>query len=764
LKLHTDYTPIERGNISAETAFTIKTTAKSFEILSSGLYTDAKTAIIRELSSNAYDSHVAAGKSDIPFQIHLPNSLEPWLSIHDTGTGLSDDQIRGEMVPIMAEDSNGNLIQQLNQDEELAFRRTGGLYTTYFDSTKTDSNSFIGALGLGSKSPFSYTSTFEVISEYNGKRRIYSIFLNEHGIPTIALMGEFDSDASNGIEVKLAIKSDDFREFIDATASILRYFPVKPIIVGVINFQFTPRPHYRLVGKNWEIARSTWNSTKFIAVQGNIPYRVDTSKLDLPDTIVNFLKEAHIVAFFDIGDLEVSANREEIRYDTRSKEVLIQMIETIQLGLVDSITEKTKDFPSTYWGMCGELIKLSNELFGGSQIIVDILRTNIKLINNPLLKQYVDNKGNIKWSGNCNHYLYKYEFSTYKKLKRTRVISKLIPDGDFIFYNDKNTNGTSRIKQHMIDNEISIIYVLFPITDTQLLIEAKDNMEAKYRTITTAELETNRNSIIDIMGNPDLKIVSTDTNTIRRKKYNAKVFPVYKYKALSRYPTGRYRLSWTLTDHDLSEGGLYFLLEGGSRIFTHPTNEKLNAQLTWTRFFNMYMCALLKATNMHLNTAYTFDDMVGVSKLTWNKIKDDTNWINVFDIIRLVMPEFKKLMIEYKQFKATPDISSQFFPIDAAFLKQLLPSSHFRQWMEQYSNVLATFEKHQDILTALYEIDLVYKSDQQVYNKTEPMLFSHTNVYDTYPMLTFVHREVDNTRIEYIKNYIKNIDQMRSPK
>ena len=126
------------SNVGEVGEFRIRNSAKAFNILSSGLYANKIKAVIRELSCNAVDSHIAAGKTDTPFDIHLPNSLEPWFSIRDYGIGLNHDQVTN-------------------------------LYTTYFESTKTDSNEFIGALGLGSKSPFSYTENFTVTAIKDGR-------------------------------------------------------------------------------------------------------------------------------------------------------------------------------------------------------------------------------------------------------------------------------------------------------------------------------------------------------------------------------------------------------------------------------------------------------------------------------------------------------------------------------------------------------------------------------------------------------------------
>jgi len=145
------------SNVGEIGEFRIRNSAKAFNILSSGLYANKVRAIIRELSCNAVDSHTAAGKQDTPFDVHLPNQLEPWFSIRDYGTGLSHEQVTN-------------------------------IYTTYFESTKTDSNDYIGALGLGSKSPFSYTDNFTVTDVKDGIKGIYYAFINEAGVPSIDKM------------------------------------------------------------------------------------------------------------------------------------------------------------------------------------------------------------------------------------------------------------------------------------------------------------------------------------------------------------------------------------------------------------------------------------------------------------------------------------------------------------------------------------------------------------------------------------------------
>lgn len=76
MKTHFEKQQVERdGLTTVESAFQIKATSKAFDILSSALYSDKIGAIVRELSCNAHDSHVAAGKSKEPIEIRLPSSL-----------------------------------------------------------------------------------------------------------------------------------------------------------------------------------------------------------------------------------------------------------------------------------------------------------------------------------------------------------------------------------------------------------------------------------------------------------------------------------------------------------------------------------------------------------------------------------------------------------------------------------------------------------------------------------------------------------------
>jgi hypothetical protein len=302
---------IERTNVAEERSFTIKATGQAFRILSSGLYRDKIKAIIRELSCNAFDSHVAAGQNDRPFEIHLPNSVEPFFSVRDFGTGLSHNDVMT-------------------------------IYTTYFESTKRHSNSFIGEKGLGSKSPFSYVDAFTVISHYNGEKRSYGAYIGEDGTPEINLLDTSTTDEPNGLEVSLPVlRNFDHVDFRIRAREVLSYFSPLPVVKGYTEFDFhVHTPIFE--GNDWRIVKpmSYGVEQSAQAVMGNVIYPIDYRSIP-PSQITERerdLLRCQIEIKFDIGDLDVTAGREDLSYDnptvatlvTKTREILAEMVHTVQ--------------------------------------------------------------------------------------------------------------------------------------------------------------------------------------------------------------------------------------------------------------------------------------------------------------------------------------------------------------------------------------------------------------------------------------------------
>ena len=295
------------SNVGEIGEFRIRNSAKAFNILSSGLYANKIRAVIRELSCNAVDSHAAAGKKDTPFDVHLPNAIEPWFAIRDYGTGLSHEQVTN-------------------------------IYTTYFESTKTASNEFIGALGLGSKSPFSYTDNFTVTAVKDGKKGIYSAFINAEGVPSIAQMMTEDTDEPAGVEVKFSVNQTyDFRKFYDEARVVYKYFGLRPVIAGYNDFKFEDVTYET---KDIISGVHSVNSRQSVAVMGNIAYPIDVPNAESALGELGKLLACGLEMHFAIGELDFQASREGLSYIPQTIESIKRKLEAVNAQLAVHIAQE----------------------------------------------------------------------------------------------------------------------------------------------------------------------------------------------------------------------------------------------------------------------------------------------------------------------------------------------------------------------------------------------------------------------------------------
>lgn len=301
MKLNTENYEIEAQLPDNRFEFKIKQNAKMFSILSDGLYSDKISTVIRELSCNAYDAHVFAGKKNIPFIVKLPNKLDYIFSIEDQGTGINPDKI-------------------------------ADVYWTYGESSKTNSNEFIGALGLGAKSPFAYTkNSFIVKNRFNGKEYSYICFISETGEPQGTLINTEDAIKPDGITVELAVRPEDVDEFESKAKNFFAFWANKPIIIGLSKEKlktFHKSPSRKISGDKWYLD-SNYPYCNLLAVQGNISYKINLSSIpNLPDNLL-FFKNYPFVLEFDIGSLNFAVSREELSYDSITNKCLIDNLSKI---------------------------------------------------------------------------------------------------------------------------------------------------------------------------------------------------------------------------------------------------------------------------------------------------------------------------------------------------------------------------------------------------------------------------------------------------
>lgn len=308
------------SGVQQQGQFNIKATGKAFKILSDGLYSDKPLAVVRELCCNAWDAHIAGSVIDVPFEVCLPTTLNPVFHVRDFGIGLSHDDVMH-------------------------------LYTTYFDSTKSDSNEFTGALGLGSKSPFSYVDQFNVTSRFDGKLRKYTAFIGDGGFPSIALLDETDTDERNGLEVSMPIKAGDVVEFVKAAEKVLPWFPLEPIVKGCSDLDLSQS--VLLKGKGWRlldkaVGEHHWSrSAQLKALMGNVVYPISETAFSSEPALKEMVYFPLVIEF-PLGMLDVSASRESLSYDKPTIEAIQARCREVKSEVSDTLT-KGMNSAATLW-------------------------------------------------------------------------------------------------------------------------------------------------------------------------------------------------------------------------------------------------------------------------------------------------------------------------------------------------------------------------------------------------------------------------------
>lgn len=248
-----------------------------FDVLS-GLYSDQELAIIRELSTNARDSHIEAGVTR-PIEVTLPTVLEPTLSIQDFGLGMSRTEI-----------------------EET--------YSKYGASTKRDSDDYNGTLGLGSKSPLTYTPQFTFIGVKDGVKTIVSVSKSET-VPVMKVLSESPTDECNGVKVIIPAKSYNY--FKIKAQNLFRFWDPDTVL---IDGEKPTKIEGLNVTDDILVTRDT-DSQSYIVMAG-VPYPVSFNH--------SLINGYALIAYVPTGNVSFVPSREALKYTTKTREAIASIL------------------------------------------------------------------------------------------------------------------------------------------------------------------------------------------------------------------------------------------------------------------------------------------------------------------------------------------------------------------------------------------------------------------------------------------------------
>lgn len=414
------------GNVSlsdgmATHTFRVKINQQSFKLLYGDLYSKPIRAIVRELSTNAFDSHVKAGKPEAPFEVHLPNDLEPYFYVKDFGTGLTRDQVCGE----------------------------DGIYITFCDSDKALSDDFTGCLGLGSKSPLAYTDNFIVESNYNGIKYSYAVFKNEQGNPSLAELGNAPTDEPNGLKVEIAVQEKDFRTFNAEAEDVLSWFKVRPNVVGSAEFEFKEKNYLRKT-ERYGVRKERQEDSNVI--MGNVAYPIRSGDFgwNKLDDIERAVIEHGVDLFVDMGDVEFVPSREKLRYTDKTIEGVRKYLKGAIASIREELEKQVQAQPSVWTArrmmndikhsVLGKVRSLGNVNYHGKEIAeyINFHKTVEKTM--PGIT-----RADMKYP--------KLEVLSKKKEHfRRRDEDTLYCDGQKIYLNDMERGGYARVHRDCREN------------------------------------------------------------------------------------------------------------------------------------------------------------------------------------------------------------------------------------------------------------------------------------------------------------------------
>jgi len=307
--------------------FGIALNAKSFDILSGGIYTYKIAAIIREICSNAYDSHVVANKADVPFEVTLPTEIHPYFEVEDFGIGMDYNTIKE-------------------------------VFVNMFVSTKQESNDEIGTHGLGSKSPITYTDAYNIRTRKNGIERNYTCYRGEDRTPLLNMLSEEPTSECDGVKISVpVVNREDFEVFRRDAEFILSFFQTRPIVYPSLDFKYTEDQINFLLTNGYMISEDRVSSTlystsKFYVVMGAVCYPVAMGDFRDESWYSVYYNSMHGTSVFinvPIGFLtagEIPVSRESLSYETETFTKLSQKFESSLKTYRNNIEEEINQFSS----------------------------------------------------------------------------------------------------------------------------------------------------------------------------------------------------------------------------------------------------------------------------------------------------------------------------------------------------------------------------------------------------------------------------------
>lgn len=289
-----------------------------FQLFTKNIYSNPIGTVVREITSNCFDSHVEA-KINAPVLIKksFDNQTNThYISFIDYGVGMSTDRVEN-------------------------------IYGVYFESTKRVDNTQIGGFGIGGKTPLAYKrptghgqgeydNSFYVITIFDKMKYYYCIYEGQDS-PVILLLHSEPTNEHNGTEVRIPILEKDINTFAKEMVRQLYYF--ENIVFEGFEETYssgTLSNEYQIIrGKNFLYRGTEYSSTMHVCL-GRVAYPIDYNVLGLNSSDYYL----PIALRLEVGDINVVASREQLDYNEHTIKVLKKKLEEAKQEIITMLVKQ----------------------------------------------------------------------------------------------------------------------------------------------------------------------------------------------------------------------------------------------------------------------------------------------------------------------------------------------------------------------------------------------------------------------------------------
>lgn len=253
-------------------------------------------------------------------------------------------QYNGEAAWSYCKREGDYLLRPITKVEEF------NLISEVFNFSVDEDESYVSDFILHNcKSAFAYADSFTVTSWHAGKKSVYVAVLDKSDKGTMNLMHEEDCDPSEtGIEIQIAVEQKDVEVFHSRAKSLFQHFIPRPKINTTL--PVLPTEMYKLTSGFLYVDKNiSYDDKGWTAVMGCVPYRIDMNKIrDVTPGIAENLYDLSGALHFDIGEVQINASREELKYSDMTKRAIVNKVNTLVDEFVQEILSRLKQAKSPW--------------------------------------------------------------------------------------------------------------------------------------------------------------------------------------------------------------------------------------------------------------------------------------------------------------------------------------------------------------------------------------------------------------------------------